>query len=75
MPTSVGEYGISDSFHASYYPALAVYVAKNLILNELNRLLLLEEDIELASELKNHYALLEQEYASLMNIPPKKEGN
>jgi hypothetical protein len=33
MPTSVGEYGISDSFHASYYPALAVYVAKNLILN------------------------------------------
>ena len=40
----------------------------------MNRLLLSEEDLELASELKNHYALLEQEYASLMNIPPKKEA-
>tara|TARA_R110000851_G_scaffold172840_1_gene319140 strand:+ start:27 stop:779 length:753 start_codon:yes stop_codon:yes gene_type:complete len=63
-----------DGFHSSYIPALAVYVAKNLVLNEMNRLLLLEEDMELAGELKNHYALLEQEYAGLMNIPPKKEA-
>ena len=39
----------------------------------MNRLLLLEEDLELASELKNHYSLLEQEYAGLMNIPPTKK--
>ena len=64
---------ISTDFHVSYYPALAVYVAKNIVLNEMNRLLLAEEDLELATELKNHYALLEQEYANLMNIPPKKE--
>lgn len=61
-------------FHSSYIPALAIYVAKNIVLNEMNRLLLLEEDLELASELKNHYALLEQEYAGLMNIPPKQEA-
>ena len=63
-----------EQFHDSYRPALAIYVAKNIVLNEMNRLLLLEEDLELATELKNHYALLEQEYAGLMNIPPKKEA-
>lgn len=61
-------------FHASYIPALSVYIAKNIVLGEMNRLLLQEEDLELASELKNHYALLEQEYASLMNIPPRQEA-
>ena len=74
MPSATAN-NYSFGFHVSYYPALAVYVAKNIILNELNRLLLLEEDIELATELKNHYALLEQEYASLMNVPPKKGEN
>ena len=63
------------AFHSSYIPALAVYCAKNIVLGEMNRLLLRDEDIELAGELKNHYALLEQEYSSLMNIPPKKETN
>lgn len=65
---------ILTNFHSSYIPALAVYIAKNIVLGEMNRLLLNEEDTELASELKNHYALLEQEYAGLMNIPPKKEA-
>lgn len=76
IPESTGlsetDYSITK-FHASYIPALAVYIAKNIVLGEMNRLLLLEEDLELATELKNHYALLEQEYAGLMNIPPKKE--
>ena len=66
IPTSTSNTSISDNFHVSYHPALAVYCAKNIVLNEMNRLLLSEEDLELASELKNHYALLEQEYASLM---------
>lgn len=77
IPILLSEYSDGDTlsgFHSSYIPALAVYVAKNLVLNEMNRLLLLEEDMELAGELKNHYALLEQEYAGLMNIPPKKEA-
>ena len=73
IPTGTGLYSVTNDFHASYIPALAIYVAKNIILNEMNRLLLLEEDLELASELKNHYALLEQEYAGLMNIPPTKK--
>ena len=74
MPSATAN-NYNFGFHVSYYPALAIYVAKNIILNELNRLLLLEEDIELATELKNHYALLEQEYASLMNVPPQKGQN
>ena len=74
MPLGFNGYNISESFDHSYYPALATFVAKSLILTEMNRLLLKDEDLELASELKAHYALLEQEYASLMNIPPKKEA-
>jgi len=72
IPVSISD--TENNFHESYMPALASYVAKNIVLNEMNRLLLLEEDLELAAELKNHYALLEQEYAGLMNIPPKKEA-
>ena len=73
IPVPVGLIDTVSNFHSSYIPALAVYCAKNIVLGEMNRLLLEDEDMELAGELKNHYALLEQEYASLMNIPPKKE--
>jgi len=74
IPENVGQYSVSENFHSSYIPALAVYIAKNIVMGEMQRLLLHEEDLELASELKNHYALLEQEYASLMNIPPRQEA-
>ena len=70
----VFNYAMMGGFYSGYIPAVAVYVAKNIVLSEMNRLLLIEEDLELATELKNHYALLEQEYAGLLNIPPKKEA-
>ena len=72
IPVPTNKTTLDSSFYVGYYPALAVYIAKNVVLGEMNRLLLNEEDLELASELKNHYALLEQEYASYLNIPAQR---